>query len=227
MNEKYSIKISLTTLLLIIALIIIVIMGIYIYKITQAEKDILDTSNNNIVENNNILQDENAEKMAKKILNEYTKLSNYENSNIGPMPYILVELGLETEENINLLTLEINDTTKYIKSNTKYEDFKERLLQYVTENYFVENFSQYKNIDGYVGFCNSAGGTIPVEVERITLSSVNGTVYTFNVVFKDMEVYDHYLNPEDGESITEDDYLFNTDICFEYVNNKLVIYQWE
>lgn len=42
-----------------------------------------------------------------------------------------------------------------------------------------------------------------------------------------MEVYDHYLNPEDGESITENDYLFNTEICFEYVNNKLVISQWK
>lgn len=80
------------------------------------------------------------------------------------MPYILVELGLETEENIKSLTSGINNNTTYIKSNTKYEEFKEKLLQYVTENYFVEKFSQYKNIDGYVGFCNCTGGTIPVEV---------------------------------------------------------------
>lgn len=205
MKENQLLKIT----LIIFLLIIIIIIGFYIYKIVNANK--------------NILQNEDAEEMAKKILNEYSKLSNYENNNVGPMPYILVELGLETEGNINLLTSETDNTTVYIKSNTKYEEFKEKLLQYVTEDYFLKNFSQYKNIDGYVGFCNCAAGTIPVEVENITLSSINGNLYSFDVVFKDMEVYEHYLNPEDGENITEDDYLFNTEICFEYVNNKLVI----
>lgn len=203
MDKRHSIKRGLTTFLFIIGLIIIAVIGIHIYKTNTTEE------------------------MAKEVLKEYTKLSDYENSNIGPMPYILVELGLETEENINLLTSGIYDATTYIKSNTKYKDFKEKLLQYVTENYFLEKFSQYKNIDGYVGFCNCACGTIPVEVEKITLCSVNGIVYTFNVVFKDMELYDHYLNPEDGDDITEDDYLFNMEISFEYVNNKLVISQWK
>ena len=203
MEEKNSTKIKLLAFLLIIALIIIVVMGTYIYKT------------------------KNAEKMAKNTLNEYIKLSDYEDSNIGPMPYILVELGLENEENINLLTSEINDTTTYIKSNTKYEDFKEKLLQFVTENYFLEKFSQYQNIDGYVGFCNCACGIIPIEIERITLKSNKGTRYNFNVVFKDMEVYEHYLNPEEGENISEDDYLFNVEMEFEYIKDKLVIAQWQ
>lgn len=218
MDERKSSKKSLIIFLVIIALIIIAVIGIYVYKRTLAEENII---------NNNILQNEEAEKMAKKILNEYTKLSDYEDSNVGPMPYILVELGLETEENINLLTSGINDATTYIKSNTKYEDFKEKLLQYVTEKYFLEKFSQYKNIDGFVGFCNSATGRTPIEVEKITLTSVNGTLYKFNVIFKDIEVYEHYLNPEEGENITEDDYLFNIEVCFEYVNNRFVIDQWQ
>ena len=200
MEEKKA-KICLTVIIL---MIIISVIGIYNYT-------------------RNIIQKENFEEMAKKTLNEYIKLSDYEVNNVGPMPYILVELGLETEEDINLLTSEINDASTYIKSNTKYEAFKEKLLQYVTENYFIENFSHYKNIDGYVGFCNCACGTIPVEVEKITLKFVNGTEYSFNVVFKDIEAYNHYLNPEEGENITEDDYLFNREIFFEYVNNKLVI----
>lgn len=226
MNLLHSIKERLTILLVIIALITLVIMGIYIYKTTIVKKDTLDSSNSNIIEENNILESEEAEKMAKKILDEYMKLCDYENSNVGPMPYILVELGLETYENIDLLTSGINDSSTYIKSNTKYEKFKEKLLQYVTENYFLERFSQYKNIDGYVGFCNCACGTIPVEVENIILNSVNGNEYTFNIVLKDMQMYEHYLNPENGENITEDDYLFNIEICFKYVNNKLVISQW-
>lgn len=211
MNER---KRRLTLFLLIIVLIIIFIIGIYIYKIADAS-------------NNNTLQKENAEEMAKKILDEYINLSNYENSDVGPKPYILVELGLETEENINLLTSGINDTTTYIKSNTKYEEFKEKLLHYVTEEYFLEKFSQYKNIDGYVGFCNCAIGIIPAEVNAITLTSVEKNLYTFNATLKDIEVYEHYLNPEDGENITENDYLFNIEVCFEYANNKLVIAQWK
>lgn len=63
-----------------------------------------------------------------------------------------------------------------------------------------------------------------IEVEKITLKSVNENLYTFNVVFKDMEVYEHYLRKEDA--ITEEDYLFNVEVVFEYVNNNLVIAKW-
>ena len=222
----------LITPILIITLIIITMIGFSIYKIYTVEKILLNNSENNIIDNNNvnannILQHEVAEKMAKKILDEYIKLIDYENNNIGPMPYILVEMGLETEENIKSLTLGISDSTTYIKSNTKYEDFKETLLQYVTENYFLEKFSQYKNIDGKVAFCNCRASNIPVEVEKIILKSVTDNQYTFNVTFKDIEMYEHYLKTEDGENVTENDYLFNNEISFEYINNKLVISQWK
>lgn len=213
MKKNTQVKISLTIFFIIIALSIIVIMGIYIYKIT--------------VEKDNILKDKYAERMAKETLEKYIELSDFENSAIGPMPNILVELGLENQENINLLTDGIYDASTYIKSNTKYEEFKDKLLEYMTENYFMENFSQYKNIDGYVGFCNCAGGTILTEIEKITLKSIDGTTYNFNVVFKDIEMYEHYLNPAGGENITEDDYLFDIQISFKYINNKLVIDQWK
>ena len=206
-------------------------MGLYIYKITVAEKNTLNKDEDYITDNNmsninnkdNVIQDEDATKMAKKTLDKYIKLHNYENNNIGPIPYILVELGLETEEEIDLLCKDTTDPTVYIKSNTKYEDFRETLLQYVTEDYFKENFSQYKNIDGYVGFCNCATSTTVLEVQNMTLTSKDEKNYIFDVTFKDVEMYEHYLN---GEEISEDDYLFNTKISFEYIDNNLVIFEF-
>ena len=164
--------------------------------------------------------------MAKKTLDEYTELSCYENNSIGPMPYILVKLGLESEENINILCKENTDPSLYIKSNTKYEDFKKSMLKYLTEEYFEEKFSQYKNIDGYVGFCNCKGSITPIDIQDIKLTSKDIDKYTFDVTFRDLEMYEHYLNPEEGENIKEDDYLYNKTISFKYVNNNLVISQY-
>ena len=232
-SSKYMIiRRSLGFLILVMSILAIIsIIGLFIYIKTVEEKNIISSENNIInnenIYNNNILKKEDAEKIAKEILDKYIKLSNYENNNIGPMPYILIELGLETEENINLLISKTDDTTVYIKSNTRYEDFKEKLSQYVSEKYFLEKFSQYKNIDGYVGVCNCTGSKTPIEVNSIKLSSVDGNQYTFNVVFKDLEVYEHYLNPEEGKNITDNDYLYNKYISFEYINNKLVISQWQ
>jgi len=223
-------------LLALIAVLILVIGGgIYYFlvvdngdKILNAETENINTSTDLNQEKNDLNKKDNLYELeAKKILEEYIKLEHYQENLIGPMPYILVDLGLETEDNINLLVSGINDTTTDIKTNTKYEDFKEALLQYVTENYFVQNFSHYKNIDGYVGVCNCGASRILLEVEDITLSSVKENQYIFDVLFKDLEVYEHYLNPEAGENINENDYLYKDKISFEKVNNKLVISEWK
>lgn len=209
MNNKKVI----ITIIIIISIIILTLIGNYIYK------TVVTSNNENI-----ILEDSEAKNKAKNILNKYIKLSNYENNNIGPMPYILAELGLETRENLDLLCDKAGNTTEYIKSNTEYEDFKNELLKYVTEEYFLENFSQYKNIDGYIGFGNYAAGAILLEVEDVKLVSKNLDEYKFEVVFKDVEMYEHYL---DGEEITENDYLVKHTIIFKNTNNKFVISEFE
>ena len=212
-------------LALIVVLILVIGGGAYYFLVVDTGEEIANNQVENINTSTNLEKSYVAE--AKKILEQYIKFKIYEERTIGPMPNLLVDLGLETEDNINLLVEGINDTTTYIKSNTKYQDFKETLLQYVTEDYFSEKFLEYKNIDGYVGICNCGASRILLEVENLTLSSVKENQYIFNVVFKDVEVYEHYLNPEEGENISENDYLYKDKISFEKVNNKLVISEWK
>ncbi len=173
----------------------------------------------NIIDDINNISDEELEAIAKETLKEYLEYESYEKSNIGPMPYILVKLGFEKEEELKTVMNGHPYTEGYIKSNTNYDKFKNALLQYVTEDYFVRFFSQYRNIDGKVAFCDCAGGTIPIDVENVTLKSKNNNKYKFNIVFKDLEIYDHYL---EGEEL-EGGYLFERELEFEYVNNRLVI----
>lgn len=227
---KKRIEINLSILFIIISIIVIGIMAYRMYKMNGEIQRLSEKNENseNIInhdkENNetekDILEDNTVEELAKNTLDKYIKLRVYENSNIGPMPYILKELGLETEENIALLCRDINNSTEYIKSYTKYEDFKNAMLQYITEDYFLKNFSQYKNIDGYVAFCNCSASLMALEIENLKLTSKNAETYIFEVTFKDVEMYEHYLA---GEQMTKDMYLYNENITFKYINNKLVI----
>lgn len=191
-------------------------------KNEDSETENVIITETNIIDDINNISDEKLEEIAKETLKEYLEYESYEKSNIGPMPYILVKLGFEKEEELNTVVNGYPYTEGYIKSNTNYDKFKNALLQYVTEDYFVRFFSQYRNIDGKVAFCDCAGGGIAIDVENVTLKSKSNNKYKFNIVFKDLEIYDHYL---DGEEL-EDGYLFERELGFEYVNNRLVISEY-
>ena len=115
----------------------------------------------------------------------------------------------------------VSSTNEYIKSNVKYENFKNALLQYVTEEYFVKFFSQYRNIDGYVAFCNCAGTGNWTSVEEAELVSRVGNTFNFKITLKDLEMYEHYLNGD--EYIKEDECFHDINVALEYINNRLVI----
>ena len=181
------------------------------------------------VEKFNELTEKESETLAQKTLEKYlsNNLTAYENSNIGPMPNILVILELETEENINQLCTNNYDPSSYIRSNTKYSDFKSALLEYVSEEYFTENFSQYTNINDNVAFCNCAGGFVPLGFYEINFKSKENNIYTFNIILKDLEVYEHAMNPDEAEYYTESDYLIEKEISFKQISNdKLVIHKY-
>lgn len=198
---------------------------------TITEETVIENTVQEITNSNtsNILTEKESETLAKKTLEKYllNNLTAYENSNIGPMPYILVILGLETEENINQLCTNNYDSSSYIRSNTKYNDFKSALLEYVSEEYFNENFSQYTNINDNVAFCNCAGGFIPFELHEINFKSQENDIYTFDVILIDLEIYNHAINPDEAEYYTESDYLIEREISFKQISNdKLVIHKF-
>ena len=244
---------SFSNVFITLLLIIIVIMGIYIYKQNQAEQKaacVIDPlTNNKIISNsiNNttniensvllepvvnekitIMTERQSEKAAKETLEKYLeqKLNAYENNTIGPMPYILAALNLDTEENLNILCSRNYDPTSYIRYDTKYIDFKNALLQYVSEEYFTKNFSQYKNINDNVAFCNCAGGSIYYGLDEIKFISRNNDLYEFDVTLIDLEVYNHANIPNENENITKADYLLSEKITFKLVDEKLVIHEF-
>lgn len=162
------------------------------------------------------------ETSAQDTMEGYISLSKYEASNLGAMPYILVELELLTDEELYTL-LETTDVTskEYIETSVKYEDFKNAILKYISEEYFNKYFVLYKNIDGYVGIQNTAAGLGATEVESAELIEVKNDSYIFKIIFKDVEVYEHYI---DGDTyIKENDWLFYDEVTFKYENNKFVI----
>ena len=172
-------------ILLIIIVIILMVIFLWIKNYQKEanieneleEKTIVDMNNNitevNIVTNINNLTNPKIEEIAKNTLNEYIeKISHYEKSSIGPMPYLLSNLGFTSVEELNEMCTDVYSSTDYIKSNVKYSDFKNALLQYITEDYFLKYFSQYKNIDGYVAFCNCAGASGTSSVEKVKLMYV-------------------------------------------------------
>ena len=178
----------------------------------------------NMINQNNV-KDEETHATVRKVVQTYiNEYKYYENNRVGTFPSILEKLNLETEENLNKLLEDNLNNDEDFKTNVKYEDFKEVMLKMVTEEYFNKNFSNYLNIDGYVGVNNGAGGIIAIEFEDIEFVSydANSNTYLYNVKIKDLEEYYIYSEEEDS-GLTLEDCYFYCEIYMKNVNNNMVI----
>lgn len=193
-------------IVLVIILIVAIISAIVLFKVNTKKE----------------LSDEEILRLAKVSIEKYEQLEVYQASNIGAMPYILDELNLDTRENIDkILNKDGNyNIDAYVKTNTKYEDFKQEMLKYVTQKVFTEKYNNYINMDGYVGIQAVGAGFAPTSVQKIELISKNRNEYKFKVTIRDEEVFDHYLN---GEDITGIDYLFEYTVTCKYNNGYMQI----
>ena len=204
---------NLLFLLLLVALVIIAIMGSYIFNLNNTIDDLTPPKS--------ALTEEDALSKAKTVLEKYVKLSDYETPDVGPMPYLLAELGLDTKDNLDAQCLKNPGSDAYIKSNVKYDDFKKAMLNYVSEEYFNNNFSGYINVDGNVGYKYIAMGLIPTSVSDVELFGNKNNEYIFNVTFRDDEMYDHYINKID--STTEEECYYERKVTLVLENDKLVV----
>lgn len=211
MNENKS-K-TLLFLLLLAALVIIAIMGSYIFNLNNTIDDLTPPET--------ALTEDEAISKAKAVLEKYVKLADYETPDVGPMPYLLAELGLDTKDNLDAQCLKNPGSNAYIKSNVKYDDFKSAMLNYVSEKYFEDNFSGYINVDGNVGYKYIAMGLVPTSISKVELFGSKDNEYIFNVTFRDDEMYDHFIN-EPGTT-TEEDCYYKGKVTLILENNKLVI----
>lgn len=204
---------NLLFLLLLVALVIIAIMGSYIFNLNNTIDDLTPPKS--------ALTEEDALSKAKTVLEKYVKLSDYETPDVGPMPYLLAELGLDTKDNLDAQCLKNPGSDAYIKSNVKYDDFKKAMLNYVSEEYFNNNFSGYINVDGNVGYKYIAMGLIPTSISDVELFGNKDNEYIFNVTFRDDEMYDHYINKID--STTEEECYYERKVTLVLENDKLVV----
>lgn len=165
---------------------------------------------------------EELEEKAKEIFSGYLPLADYEVDNIGAMPYILVKLELIDDDELDEILNTVDITSKdFAKTTVKYDDFKNAMLEYITEDYFNKYFFQYKNMDGYVGVQRVGVGTSLSEVEDAELVSIENEEYHFKMILKDVQTYELYLS---GDTyIKENDWLFYDEVTFKYENDKFVI----
>lgn len=198
MEEKKSIKISLSTVFLILAVLIIIFMAYYIYvEKTNANKEIatletnavemqktinnlqekIDTISNTINSNisgeiNNSQANNTTNNKEIKFSNDEIKksLQNYldlvgtrEGSPIG----MLVKLGLcnySDYDNAN------KTDDNYVKTNIKYSTYKEKMLEFVTEDWFNTRFKNgYKEQGGMLYYFDGGATGMEFEVKDITI----------------------------------------------------------
>lgn len=199
MEEKNATKISLSTFFLILA-IIVIIMGYFIYKlnndkevantkvtelnsqvsglestvnnlqgtinnisntINKSSENIETNSNNATQTNTNVSKTFSNDEIKNAIQNYLDLRGALESSPEG----LLVKLGLTSFE----ANTEKSDDN-YIKTNIKYSEYKNKMLNYMTEQWFEDNFTKlFKNVNGYLYYFDGGATGMTFEVESITI----------------------------------------------------------
>lgn len=196
MEEKKTIKISITTLFLILSIVAIIVMGVFILKINKQQEEQIESNKelkeeinklktDNNVENNTNNETENnttnnstTESLAntasftdsevKKSLEEYLNLMGYKH---GSKLSILVPLNLMNEESI--ANLEESGEAE-VNTGVKYDKFKNQILNYISNNCFDNTFNDdYINKNGTLYVKNEDGSGDSYKVKSISKISDN------------------------------------------------------
>ena len=193
MKEKEPVKIKLSTVLLIIAIIVIILMGVFIGFLYKKNIENIKSEDNNV--NTENVEKTFSELEVKEALQNYLKISGvYQGS-----PYSVLERMKEiTGKNV------INDEypepiedgeISILPTNIKYSEFKEFMLNYMTEELFNSNFSRgYVDKDGDL-YCKTYGATgVMYDVESIEKENNSETKYKGKVYWYSEEDYKEKLN---------------------------------
>ena len=115
---------------------------------------------------------------------------------------LLVYLGLTTYG----VNQEIGEDY-YIKTDISYSEYKNKMLQYMTEEMFEEDFTvNYKNVNGILYFFYGGGSGTIFEVESIRINE-NGPGYianVYNVHFDDsreQETFEFQISDYNGNCV--------------------------
>lgn len=155
----------------------------------------------------------------------YLMVDRYVDSSVGPMPSLLTVLGLIENEELEKVITNSNaqDASTYIDSTVNYNTFKNEMLTYMTEDYFEQYFSDYKNMDGNVGVCNCAAGIPVFEVAECREIKLTNDVYACKMIMKDTEMYEHFLVEGESEQLTYQSCFVGQIVNFKKVNDRMVV----
>ena len=224
MEEKKAIKVSLGTVIciIIIILLIVALFCMWYYYNNISDKNNISATNTNISNtltsnnvDNNLPKTDNSlnnssNNTSKKFSNEEIKISlqNYLNligAREGSPEDLLVELGLMSSG-----TYDTRTSDNYIKTSIKYSDYKSKMLNYVTEEWFNKTFTNYyKEIDGYLYFFDGGASGMKFEVVNVAIKGA----YSDSAYIG--EVYDIHF--DDSKE------LLNLEFHIENYNGKCVI----
>lgn len=205
MEEKKSINFALSGILFVISLIIIAILGYFVYAINlekneakntistlTSERDNLQSSVNVLqAKLDEISQKENNQAIAndcKTILQKYLHFMFLVD---GAPENLLYELNLIKETDYTKLQNDTNPTAEYVKTTIQFENFKNEMLKYQTEEMFKKDFTTqteqhlplFKDEDGLLSVLNGAGGTQEYIIEEMYLIASNDNNYTFEAKY--------------------------------------------
>lgn len=236
MEEKKSIKISLSTFFLILALIVIAFMAYYIYtEKTNANKEIetleanavemqntikdlqdkIDTISNTI-NSNNSNEDNNTTNTSDNNSTSFTDeqvktaLSNYlelrANMNCNALLNNLTEKGALNYDESKNIDSGDGTYGRYI-TNIKYSDYRNAMLKYVSKSEFERNWNSYYSEDSNGNLiAGDGGGGLRVYTIK-SITKTNDSTYSAKVTSV----------VEDGEYFEEENLTFgvtsNNGIC--------------
>lgn len=196
MEEKKTIKISITTFFLILTIVVIIAMGIFIAKISKQQEEQIElnnelkkeinelkTNSNNVSNeletntiNNTLVESSTREASftdseVKKSLEEYLNLIGYKH---GYEPALLVPMNLVDEEYMANLEANSNSNENYVGTKVNYNKFKNEILNYISKDFFDEEFSNdYINKNGNLYVMDVSGSGDSYKVKSISKISDN------------------------------------------------------
>ena len=203
MEEKGEIKVGLSTFFLLLAIIVIVVMAFFMYKLynnVENANNKVDYLNNQISEmkneaniskedtelNNNevnlsekasVQENKEQDYSTEEVKQALEKYLNLEGAFSGSPSELLYELGYKKSS-----IEEFPDKDNYIKTNIKYDEFKQKMLEYMSEelfkkfNTYIDIENCYKNVNGYLYVVDSGSSGHKHKVKSIELKSKDSYV---------------------------------------------------
>lgn len=188
MEEKEPIKIKLSTVLLIIAVIVIILMGVFIGFLYKRNIE-------NIKSEDNTVKTENIEKTfseseVKEVLQNYLNIGGaYQGEPYGVL-YVMKTMTGKNVINDEYPEAIEDGEVSILPTNIKYSEFKEFMLNYMTEEVFNTDFARgYVDKDGML-YCKNYGASgLAYEVISIEKMNDSNTKYKGNLYWYVTEEY--------------------------------------